>query len=117
MNIKAILMERDGLAPVNYSTISKKSNSMDYRISKRLFEIVVSKCNRSFRRILKLDKDIIAIDSTTISAGKGRLKWAKYKSQKAEIRFMCLLMLIVINHKKLKRLMLINMMDLLEKKL
>lgn len=86
MNIKAILMERDGLAPVNYSTISKKSNSMDYRISKRLFEIVVSKCNRSFRRILKLDKDIIAIDSTTISAGKGILKWAKYKSQKAEIK-------------------------------
>lgn len=70
----ADLMERDGLTPVNYSTISKKSNSIDYRISKRLFEIVVSKCNRSFRRILKLGKDIIAIDSTTISAGKGRLK-------------------------------------------
>ena len=82
----ADLMERDGLTPVNYSTISKKSNSIDYRISKRLFEIVVSKCNRSFRRILKLDKDIIAIDSTTISAGKGRLKWAKYKSQKAGIK-------------------------------
>ena len=82
----ADLMARDGLTPVNYSTISKKSNSIDYKISKRLFEIVVSKCNRSLRRILKLDKNIIAIDSTTISVGKGRLKWAKYKSQKAGIK-------------------------------
>ena len=69
------------LHPLIIPLFLKKSNSIDYRISKRLFEIVVSKCNRSFRRILKLDKDIIAIDSTTISAGKGRLKWAKYKSQ------------------------------------
>lgn len=83
----ADLMKHDGLALVNYSTISKKSNSIDYRISKRLFEIVVSKYNRSIRRILKLDKDIIAIDSITISLGKGRLKWAKYKSQKAGIKF------------------------------
>lgn len=82
----ADLMERDGLKTVDHSTISKKSNGIDYRITKKLFEIVVSKCNRSLRRILKLEKDIIAIDSTTISVGSGRLKWAKYKSHKAGIK-------------------------------
>lgn len=82
----ADLMERDGLKTVDHSTISKKSNGIDYRIAKKLFEIVVSKCNRSLRRILKLEKDIIAIDSTTISVGSGRLKWAKYKSHKAGIK-------------------------------
>ena len=79
-------MRHDGLNPVNYSTISKKANCMDYKIAKKLFEIVISKCNGPLKRILKLDKDIIAIDSTTISVRKGRLKWAKYKSNKAGIK-------------------------------
>ncbi|MGL5616639.1 MAG: IS4 family transposase, partial [Sarcina sp.] len=82
----ADLMGRDGLTPVNYSTISKKANCMDYKIAKKLFEILVSKCNRPLKKILKLDKNIIAIDSTTISVGKERLKWAKYKSHKAGIK-------------------------------
>ncbi|MGL4989593.1 MAG: IS4 family transposase [Sarcina sp.] len=82
----ADLMGRDGLNPVNYSTISKKANCMNYKIAKRIFELLISKCNRPLKRILKLDKDIIAIDSTTISVGKGRLKWAKYKSHKAGIK-------------------------------
>ena len=53
------------LHPLIISLFLKNLITIDYRISKRLFEIVVSKCNRSFRKILKLDKDIIAIDSTT----------------------------------------------------
>ncbi|MGL4991578.1 MAG: hypothetical protein ACRC57_10530, partial [Sarcina sp.] len=35
----ADLMGRDGLNSVNYSTISKKANCMDYKIAKKLFEI------------------------------------------------------------------------------
>lgn len=36
-------MESVGLTPVDYSTISKKASKVDYKISKTLFEIIVSK--------------------------------------------------------------------------
>ncbi len=79
-------MEKDGLTPVDYSTISKKASSVDFNIAKKLFEILITKCNRPTRRILKLPKDLLAVDSTTITVGKGRLKWAKFKGKKAGIK-------------------------------
>ena len=82
----ADLMQRDGLIPVNYSTISKKSNLMNYQIAKKLFAIIISKCNRPLRRLLNLPKDIIAIDSTTINLGRKKLEWAKYRKHKAGIK-------------------------------
>lgn len=42
---------------------------MDYCIIKRLFDLVVSKCNRMTRRALKLSKDLLLVDSTTITVG------------------------------------------------
>lgn len=79
-------MEKDGLEPVDYSTISKKATDVDYNIAKKLFEILITKCNRSTRRVLNLPKDLLAIDSTTITVGEGRLKWAKFKGEKSGIK-------------------------------
>ena len=53
-------MESVGLTPVDYSTISKKATDVNYEISKTLFEIIISKCNRQMRRILNLPKQMIA---------------------------------------------------------
>lgn len=79
-------MESVGLTPVDYSTISKKASKVDYKISKTLFEIIVSKCNRRMRRILNLPKQLIAIDSTTVTVGENRLKWAKFNGKKSGIK-------------------------------
>jgi hypothetical protein len=58
---------------VIYLTLSKKASQMDLRIMKELFNLIVSKCNRATRRILKMPKDLLLIDSTTITVGKTRL--------------------------------------------
>lgn len=79
-------MNEFGLKTVDYSTISKKAAYVDYKIAKKLFEILINKCNRSTRRVLKLPKDLLAVDSTTITVGEGRLKWAKFKGTKAGIK-------------------------------
>ena len=79
-------MNEAGLRAVDYSTISKKAANVDYKIAKKLFEILITKCNRSTRRILKLPKDLLAVDSTTITVGEGRLKWAKFKGNKSGIK-------------------------------
>lgn len=79
-------MESVGLTPVDYSTISKKASKVDYKISKTLFELIVSKCNRRMRRILNLPKQLIAIDSTTVTVGENRLKWAKFNGKKSGIK-------------------------------
>ena len=53
---------------------------------KTLFEIIISKCNRQMRRILNLPKQLIAVDSTTVTVGENRLKWAKLKGKKSGIK-------------------------------
>lgn len=80
------LMNEVGLKAVDYSTISKKAAKVDYKIAKKLFEILITKCNRSTRRVLRLPKDLLAVDSTTITVGEGRLKWAKFKGEKSGIK-------------------------------
>lgn len=75
-----------GLKYVDYSTISKKASDVNYEIAKKLFDILISKCNRPTKRALKLPKDLLAIDSTTITVGEGRLKWAKFKGEKSGIK-------------------------------
>lgn len=67
-----------GLAKLEHSSLSKHLKSLDYKIMKRLFEIIVQKCNRSARRKLKLSKkQLLSIDSTTVTVGKTRLPWAR----------------------------------------
>ncbi len=44
------------------------------------------KCNRATKRALNLPKDLLAIDSTTVTVGKNRIKWAKFKREKSGIK-------------------------------
>ncbi|MEK4698146.1 hypothetical protein MKX47_00945 [Solibacillus sp. FSL R7-0668] len=57
-------------------------------IVKRIFEVIISRLNRSARRTLKLKKELLAIDSTTITVGKNRLPWALYHGQRSGIKLM-----------------------------
>jgi hypothetical protein len=75
-----------GLPKVNYSTLSKKASHVDYNIMKKLFDLVVSKCNRVTRRALKISKELLLVDSTTITVGKSRLPWALYHGERAGIK-------------------------------
>jgi hypothetical protein len=75
-----------GLPKVNYSTLSKKAGHADSTIMKKLFHLVVSKCNRMTRRALKISKELLLVDSTTITVGKSRLPWALYHGERAGIK-------------------------------
>ena len=75
-----------GLKSVDYSTLSKRLSELNYFIVKRIFELIVSRLNRSARRSLKLKKELLAIDSTTITVGKNRLPWALYHGERSGIK-------------------------------
>jgi hypothetical protein len=77
---------KSGLLPINYSTFSKKASEVPYEIFKRLFHLLVSKCNRATRRKLNIPSDLLLIDSTTITVGKNRLPWAEYHGKRAGIK-------------------------------
>lgn len=53
---------------------------------KELFHLVVSNCNRMTRRALKISKELLLVDSTTITVGKSRLPWALYHGERAGIK-------------------------------
>ena len=75
-----------GLKSVDYSTLSKRLGELNYLIVKRIFELIVSRLNRAARRKLKLQKELLAIDSTTITVGKNRLPWALYHGERSGIK-------------------------------
>ncbi len=76
-----------GLPQINHSTLSKKASKMDYNIMKNLFHLIVSKCNRLTRRAMNLSKlkDLLIVDSITITVGKTRLPWAVYHGERSGI--------------------------------
>lgn len=53
---------------------------------KKLFQLVLQKCSRQTRRQLKLPKELLLIDSTTITVGKTRLPWAPFHGERAGIK-------------------------------
>nr|WP_260866204.1 IS4 family transposase [Paenibacillus xylanexedens] len=75
-----------GLAPVCFSTFSSKAGAVPYECFKRLFHVLVSRCNRSTKRHLKLPQELLLVDSTTITVGKTRLPWALYHGERAGIK-------------------------------
>lgn len=75
-----------GLPQIDHSTLSKKASHMDYYIMKKLFDLIVSICNRMTRRALKISKELLLVDSTTITVGKSRLPWALYHGERAGIK-------------------------------
>ncbi|WP_237100017.1 IS4 family transposase [Paenibacillus azoreducens] len=76
-----------GLRPADHSTISKKAKEVPFSVFKQLLHLLIRKCNRSTRRRLRLPKEPLAVDSTTISAGHNRLPWApSVKGEKSGIK-------------------------------
>ena len=75
-----------GLTKVNYSTLSGKAGEVPYEIFKHMFQMLVQKCNRQTRRHLNLPKDLLLIDSTTITASNFQLYWALYKKFRGGIK-------------------------------
>ncbi|MFB5761523.1 hypothetical protein [Paenibacillus medicaginis] len=65
-----------GLSPVHYSCFSGKATDVPFAVFKELFQLFIRKCNRETRRKLAFPKELLLIDSTTITVGKTRLPWA-----------------------------------------
>lgn len=80
-----------GLSTFHYSTVSKKAKKVPYDIMKRLFALMVSKCNRQTRRSLRFPKPLRVVDSTTVTVGKSRLPWAPYHGERAGGETACVL--------------------------
>jgi hypothetical protein len=74
------------LKPIHYSALSGKAGDVPYEVFKRIFHMLVKKCNRQTRRHLNLPKDLLLIDSTTVTAPKSQLPWASYKKFRAGIK-------------------------------
>lgn len=74
------------LETVDHSTFSKKASAVPYELFKKLFHLLLEKCNRKTRRALNIPKDILAIDSTTITVGEGCLKWAKFHGKRSGVK-------------------------------
>lgn len=75
-----------GLEQADYSTFSKKASHVTYEIMKQLFDLVRSKCNRQTRRSLKFPRQLLVVDSTTMTVGKSRLPWAVYHGERSGIK-------------------------------
>lgn len=75
-----------GLRLIDYSTFSSKASDVPYELFKQLFHLLLSRCNRATRRHLRIPKDLLLVDSTTITVGKSRLPWALFHGQRAGIK-------------------------------
>ena len=70
----------------HYSTVSKKAKDVPFAIAKDLFQLILSRMNRSMIRKSKLPKTLLAIDSTTITLGENRLPWARFHGKRSGIK-------------------------------
>jgi hypothetical protein len=79
---------RPDLVNVDYSTLARKASEVPFEILKETFHELVQRCNRRTRRSLKTLPVPFAsgCDSTTITVGKGRIPWAKFRGEKAGIK-------------------------------
>ena len=75
-----------GLFLIDHSTFSGKASDVPYELFKRLFHLLISRCNRATRRRLHIPKDLLLVDSTTITVGKTRLPWALFHGERAGIK-------------------------------
>nr|WP_236693053.1 IS4 family transposase [Aneurinibacillus tyrosinisolvens] len=75
-----------GLPSVHYSSLSKKAGHVPYAIFKDLFAKALSRCNRRIRRSIRFPKELLLIDSTTITVGESRLPWAPYRGKRSGVK-------------------------------
>ncbi|MFX3627985.1 MAG: IS4 family transposase [Ectobacillus sp.] len=82
----ADVASNNGLPRVHYSTFSKKTSMVPFSLMKRVFHLIVRKCNRALRRELKFPKPLLIVDSTTMTVGKTRLPWAVYHGERSGVK-------------------------------
>ncbi|MDT3429281.1 hypothetical protein J2Z22_004886 [Paenibacillus forsythiae] len=75
-----------GLPAVHYSSFSGKAAEVPFAVFKDLFHLIVRKCNRETRRNLRIPKELLLVDSTTMTVGKTRLPWAPYHGKRAGVK-------------------------------
>ncbi|MDR0271372.1 transposase, partial [Paenibacillus sp.] len=75
-----------GLPEVDYSTFSKKAKDVPFELFKMCFHQLIQKCNRQMMRKLQFPKELLLVDSTTITVGKTRLPWAPYHGNRSAIK-------------------------------
>ena len=75
-----------GLPSVHYSALSKKMSQVPYAIFKELFHTLLSRCNRRIRRSTSFPKELLLIDSTTMTVGESRLPWAPYHGKRSGVK-------------------------------
>lgn len=81
-----VRMGDSGLRVVDHTTISKKAKEVPFQLFKELLHLIIRKCNRVTRRSLGIPKPLLAVDSTKITVGKGRLPWAPLKGERAGVK-------------------------------
>jgi hypothetical protein len=67
-----------GLFRVCYSSFSSKAGDVPYELFKQLFHRLLSKYNRATKCHLGIPRNLLLVDSTTITVGKTRLPWALF---------------------------------------
>lgn len=82
----ADLAESTGLKAAHYSRLSTKAAEVPYAIFKASFHLLVSQKNRCFRRQLAFSKELLLLDSTTVTVGETRLPWAPYHGKRAGVK-------------------------------
>ncbi|CAG7653460.1 IS4 family transposase IS5377 [Paenibacillus solanacearum] len=75
-----------GLVEVHYSRFSSKAAEVPFAVFKEIFHLLVRKCNREIRRKLAFPKELLLIDSTTVTVGKTRLPWAPYHGERSGVK-------------------------------
>ncbi|MCP3776764.1 transposase, partial [Paenibacillus sp. MZ04-78.2] len=75
-----------GLIQVHYSSFSSKAAEVPFAVFKELFHLLTQKCSRKTRRKLAFPKELLLIDSTTMTVGKTRLPWAPYHGERAGVK-------------------------------
>ncbi|TVX91277.1 IS4 family transposase, partial [Cohnella terricola] len=79
-------MTLSGQKPADHSTLSKKAKDVPFEIFQRLLNLMIELCNRRTRRALRIPKELLIVDSTQITVGRGRLPWAPLQGQKAGVK-------------------------------
>jgi Transposase DDE domain len=74
------------LPNVDHSTLAKKAKAVPYEIIRDVFQLLIERANRSFRRKFFNDYKLYAMDSTMITFKHPQLSWARYSSHRHAIR-------------------------------
>ncbi|BAU28673.1 DDE family transposase [Aneurinibacillus soli] len=61
-------------------------SQVPYSIFKGLFSTLLSRCNRRIRRSTSFPKELLLIDSTTMTVGESRLPWAPYHGKRSGVK-------------------------------